>query len=76
LSERRKKLVQFIFALVLVVLFLLIAVWDTFCTFIGSPNQTVSALFNSWAHEFPPFTLLIGFLLGHLFWPVQQIARP
>lgn len=46
----------------------LVGVWDITAYAVGPPMKTVSSVFQGWAHEFPPLPLLVGILLGHLFW--------
>lgn len=46
--------------------------WDVYVIF-GQPEWvTVSALLSEWSHTFPVLPMLVGLLLGHLFWPVRR----
>lgn len=49
---------------------LVIAVWDICVIAQGRPNDTISVLFNEWAHRHPILPLMLGILIGHVIWPV------
>lgn len=49
---------------------LFIAVWDVYAAFGAGNTQTVSAILYQWGREWPVLTLLVGLVIGHLFWPV------
>lgn len=63
----------------LIVLFLfahlVIAIWDIWAVTAGRPEDTVSSALLDWARQAPVIVLVIGFILGHLFWP-QFVPLP
>lgn len=52
----------------LLVLLAIVGIYDVYAVFVTGPQTTVSAVIQEWAHNFPPLGLLLGFILGHLFW--------
>lgn len=64
--------VQLWLAIALLVILFVVGIWDIYASYwIGSGN-TVSYLIQSWSLQFPALPLLVGFLLGHLFWPIRR----
>jgi hypothetical protein len=57
-----------------------VGVWDTYATYGPGQEYTVSALVTAWARQWPVLPLLLGVLLGHLFWggswPTPPTAGP
>lgn len=56
-------------ALVLVIALLAVGFYDVYVSHFPEQGPTVSAILQGWASRFPMLTLLIGVILGHLFWP-------
>lgn len=56
-------------ALVLVAILLTAGIWDIYALFWLGPGSTVSAVIMMWSTRFPVIPLLVGILIGHLFWP-------
>lgn len=42
--------------------------WDFYLSYVYGPRATVSAVITSWSREWPIVPLLVGILIGHLFW--------
>jgi hypothetical protein len=65
--------------IVLIVLMMLAALacglWDVVCNARGHPEHQISAVALEWARAFPILPLMLGVLLGHLFWP-QMVNNP
>ena len=56
-------------AVVLVGLAIGIGVWDVYAGIRWGGDATVSAVIQSWAKSYPVLPLLVGIVMGHLFWP-------
>jgi heme/copper-type cytochrome/quinol oxidase subunit 2 len=56
-------------ALILNSLLLGIGVWDVVAITRSRPEDTVSGLLYSWSLMYPILPLVIGVLIGHVFWP-------
>ena len=59
-------------AITLLVLVAIIGGWDIWVAFGTVEGRSVSEILYTWGQRFPPLVLLIGLLLGHLFWPVRR----
>ena len=46
-----------------------VGLWDIIAVGIGRPADTVSVVVQGWAMSFPILPLVIGLILGHVFWP-------
>jgi hypothetical protein len=57
-----------VLAIALHVLVGLIVAWDLYASFGGYPQYTVSAILTGWAEGRPILPLVLGIVLGHLFW--------
>lgn len=64
--------VSFVLAVLIHVQLFLIALWDTWIWVSGSEARTVSAIVWRWAQQFPVGLLFLGFVLGHVFWPLRM----
>lgn len=55
----------------LLFLFMLIVVWlfDWYAIVKDRPRETVSAMLLEWSQAWPILPLLVGIVIGHLFWP-------
>lgn len=60
---------QHILAVLLLGNLFLAGIWDVCFLSLGRPEATVSKILQGWSLNFPILPLLIGVLLGHLFWP-------
>jgi hypothetical protein len=65
---------QYILALCLLVMFLLVGVWDIYVQAKGEPENTVSNLLGVWSQNYPMLPMVMGILVGHLLWP--RSVRP
>jgi len=65
-------------ASVLIVEFLLLFLYDAIALLFWGHEYTVSYVLQSWSKHYPVLPLVIGILMGHLFWPVrpEQVATP
>jgi hypothetical protein len=64
-----RKLTQFVTAAFIAGLL----VYDIYAYIKGGQEATVSHLvIKGWAKDYPAFTFLVGFVMGHLFWPLKN----
>jgi hypothetical protein len=66
--------VKHLFAFLLLSIVILISVWDIVAVYRGRPQDEVSHILQSWAHMFPILPLVVGILIGHVFWPTKAIT--
>lgn len=59
---------DFLLAILLLLVIILIYCWDAYAMASGQPNESVSALLQKWSSSQPVLPFAVGFLLGHLFW--------
>jgi hypothetical protein len=52
-----------------IVMVILVAAFDCYMGLRYGADQTVSAVLQDWGGRFPVLVLIIGLILGHLFWP-------
>lgn len=62
---------RIIIALAFMAIVMAVGLFDLWAMATGQPKQTVSAVIQDWSQQFPSFSLVCGFILGHLFWPVR-----
>lgn len=43
--------------------------WDIYAAYRGQGVEPVSVVIQDWSRRWPILPLLVGVLLGHLFWP-------
>lgn len=48
-----------------------IAIWDVIAIMGGGSEASISHTMIVWSYEYPAFTFLMGFVMGHLFWRVR-----
>ena len=66
-----------VLAISLLVVCFLAGVWDIVAVARGTPLDTVSRTLQTWSLDYPILPLIVGILLGHIFWPVSAVApRP
>lgn len=63
--------VQVVLAALLVTAIMLSGLWDLYDALVGGGGFSVSEVFYGWSRGWPPFLLIMGFFLGHLFWPLK-----
>jgi len=59
-------------AIFIVMTLLLIGVWDVYAILGGGKEASISHTLIEWSYEYPSFTFLIGFAMGHLFWRMRE----
>lgn len=62
-------LVPIVMAVLLLFHLTLIGAWDIYCYYYRTPEETVTAVIQEWGRGFLLLVLLIGIVLGHLFFP-------
>lgn len=62
---------RIILALMFILVNLAVAIWDLYVQAIGKPTDTVSYVFQQWGRDWPVLPLLIGVVIGHVFWPTR-----
>tara|TARA_R110000868_G_C10972634_1_gene770634 strand:+ start:17749 stop:17967 length:219 start_codon:yes stop_codon:yes gene_type:complete len=63
-----KKITPYFIILVII----LIGVYDFWIIAEQGKVESVSATIIRWSHEYPSFTFLLGFTMGHLFWRMKK----
>lgn len=66
MSSRTKTVIFIISILVL------IGVFDFYIIFEGGKEASISHTLIEWSYEYPSFTFLLGFTMGHLFWRMRS----
>lgn len=47
--------------------------YDVYAYLEGGQDATISSvIITDWALNYPAFTFLVGFVMGHLFWPLSK----
>jgi len=59
-------------AIAMLIVMALIGIYDLYALWYMPPDQTVSYHLRTWSVAFPGLPLLIGFVLGHLFYPIPR----
>jgi len=52
-----------------------IALYDVYAINQGGTEASISHLLITWSYEFPAFTFLMGFTMGHLFWKIRAVKK-
>jgi hypothetical protein len=63
-------------AILLMVVLYVVGVYDAVALMFYGHTYTVSYVIKSWSREFPIVPILVGLLIGHLFWPVGGEPEP
>lgn len=66
---------SFVLALVILANCLIIAIWDIWVWYAMPPGHSVSSVLWAWSTRFPALPLAVGFLLGHLLWPLRIFLK-
>jgi hypothetical protein len=61
--------VQFLLAGSVSVVLFAVGIWDGIAIWKSRPDLTVTAVVQDWASRCPICLVVIGIVLGHLFWP-------
>ena len=48
-----------------------IAIVDVYLIYIGGTSASISHQIITWSYDYPAFTFLMGFAMGHLFWKIR-----
>ena len=68
--------VKEITAMVTIVFIVGILGYDVWAFYHGGTEGTVSYMvIMEWSYKYPAFTFFVGFVMGHLFWPLNGKAR-
>lgn len=62
-------------AIFIAVTIVIIALVDTFLIVKGGTEASISHQIINWSYEFPAFTFLMGFAMGHLFWKIREVKN-
>lgn len=62
-------------AIFIVFTIVLIAVVDVILIVKGGTEASISHQLIVWSYEFPAFTFLMGFTMGHLFWKIREVKK-
>lgn len=54
---------------------IIIAVFDFYLISAGGTEASISAQIIIWSKEYPAFTFLFGFTMGHLFWKIKDVTK-
>ena len=56
----------------IVVAIISIFAFDAFVFLRGGQEATISSvIITEWTKDYPAFTFFVGFIMGHLFWPLS-----
>ena len=56
----------------IITIILAIAGFDAYLIFDGGADASISNQIIEWSYEYPAFTFLMGFAMGHLFWVISN----
>jgi hypothetical protein len=59
-------------SLVILAIIVIIAIYDVFAIAKGGTEASISHTLQVWAYKYPAMTFSIGFVMGHLFWPISH----
>jgi hypothetical protein len=60
---------RFVLLVALHFLILAVGLWDVVAAARGRHHDTISIVVMEWSRAFPIIPLILGLVLGHLFWP-------
>ena len=60
---------RYLLAIALLLIVLAVGIWDVYVTAKGQQGETVSVVIHQWSLTYPVLPLLLGLVLGHVFWP-------
>jgi hypothetical protein len=70
--QEKCDLASLIIALVLLTGLMFVGIWDIFVVLRFSSAETVSTILVRWSREWPFLPLLVGLIVGHLFFPTGR----
>ena len=53
----------------------IIILYDVYAVLNGGIESSISFLLIGWSYEYPSFTFLMGFTMGHLFWKIRAVKK-
>lgn len=56
----------------IILIIVLIAGYDVFAIYKGGTEASISQRLIIWSYDYPAFTFLFGFAMGHLFWRLKD----
>ncbi len=59
-------LFQIIVAIIFLVIFVVVALFDLYVSALGFPDKTISYVLREYGKQHPSLVLLCGFILGHI----------
>ena len=62
-------------AIFIIVTILAIAIFDTYLILDEGTNASISNQLIEWSYDYPAFTFIMGFVMGHLFWFISNRKR-
>jgi hypothetical protein len=62
-------------AIFIIFLIALIVVADVYLIVDGGVSESISFQIIEWSYNFPVFTFLVGFTMGHLFWKISDVKK-
>lgn len=62
---------KFTAALFIAITIVVIAIVDVYLIMTGGTAASISHQIITWSYEYPAFTFLMGFTMGHLFWRMK-----
>lgn len=51
-----------------------IGIYDVYIIITQGKQEAISAYIIRWSYEYPSFTFLFGFTMGHLFWRMESLS--
>lgn len=66
---------KFTAAIFIIITIVIIAVVDVYFILGGGTEASISYQIITWSHEYPAFTFLMGFTMGHLFWKIKDVKK-
>lgn len=66
---------KFTAALFIAITIVVIAIVDVYLITTGGTAASISHQIITWSYEFPAFTFLMGFTMGHLFWKIRDVKK-
>lgn len=66
---------KFTASLFIIITIVVIAVVDFYLIAQGGTEASISHQIIVWSYEFPAFTFLMGFTMGHLFWKIRDVKK-
>lgn len=68
-SPHKESLMRVVLALLLLTICVVIGLWDIYCAARGRPIDTVSSIMQDWVRQHSMLGIIIGSVIGHIFWP-------